>query len=58
MPVLDITVSLAEVLEVQGTPLKEPEIWAILCQSTELLQDLFIRGTFYIMTPIIVNHYM
>ncbi|KAL5018640.1 hypothetical protein ScPMuIL_004362 [Solemya velum] len=44
MPVLDITVSLAEILEVQGTPIKEPEIWAILCQSTELLQDLFIRG--------------
>ncbi|XP_030880045.1 tyrosine-protein phosphatase non-receptor type 13 [Leptonychotes weddellii] len=34
-------VSLAEALEVRGGPLQEEEIWAILNQSAESLQELF-----------------
>ncbi|XP_056289173.1 tyrosine-protein phosphatase non-receptor type 13 [Pseudoliparis swirei] len=34
-------VSLAEALEVRGGPLQEEEVWAVLSQSAESLQDLF-----------------
>ncbi|XP_074084717.1 tyrosine-protein phosphatase non-receptor type 13 isoform X9 [Macrotis lagotis] len=34
-------VSLAEALEVRGGPLQEEEIWAVLSQSAESLQELF-----------------
>uniref|UniRef100_A0A2K5KXU7 Protein tyrosine phosphatase non-receptor type 13 n=1 Tax=Cercocebus atys TaxID=9531 RepID=A0A2K5KXU7_CERAT len=34
-------VSLAEALEVRGGPLQEEEIWAVLNQSAESLQELF-----------------
>ncbi|XP_066243190.1 tyrosine-protein phosphatase non-receptor type 13 isoform X3 [Saccopteryx leptura] len=34
-------VSLAEALEVRGRPLQEEEIWAVLNQSAESLQELF-----------------
>ncbi|XP_034047388.1 tyrosine-protein phosphatase non-receptor type 13 isoform X2 [Thalassophryne amazonica] len=34
-------VSLAEALEVRGGPLLEEEVWALLSQSAESLQDLF-----------------
>ncbi|XP_029411167.1 tyrosine-protein phosphatase non-receptor type 13 isoform X1 [Nannospalax galili] len=34
-------VSLAEALEVRGGPLQEEEIWAVLNQSAETLQELF-----------------
>jgi hypothetical protein len=44
MPVLNITVSLSEVLEVRDGPLTETEIWALLCQSAEALQDVFMAG--------------
>lgn len=37
-------VSLAEALEVRGGPLQEEEIWAILNQSAESLQELFRKG--------------
>lgn len=37
-------VSLAEALEVRGGPLQEEEIWAVLNQSAESLQELFRRG--------------
>uniref|UniRef100_A0A7N6BXJ4 Protein tyrosine phosphatase non-receptor type 13 n=1 Tax=Anabas testudineus TaxID=64144 RepID=A0A7N6BXJ4_ANATE len=34
-------VSLAEALEVRGGPLQEEEVWAVLSQSAESLQELF-----------------
>ncbi|XP_058472827.1 tyrosine-protein phosphatase non-receptor type 13 isoform X1 [Solea solea] len=34
-------VSLAEALEVRGGPLQEEEVWAVLSQSVESLQELF-----------------
>ncbi|XP_013861930.1 tyrosine-protein phosphatase non-receptor type 13 isoform X2 [Austrofundulus limnaeus] len=34
-------VSLAEALQVRGGPLQEEEVWALLSQSAESLQDLF-----------------
>lgn len=37
-------VSLAEALEVRGGPLQEEEIWAVLNQSAESLQEVFRRG--------------
>nr|XP_006115399.1 tyrosine-protein phosphatase non-receptor type 13 isoform X4 [Pelodiscus sinensis] len=37
-------VSLAEALEVRGGPLKEEEIWAVLNQSAESLQELFRKA--------------
>ena len=37
-------VSLAEALEVRGGPLQEEEVWAVLSQSAESLQELFRRG--------------
>ncbi|KAJ8286648.1 hypothetical protein GJAV_G00041540 [Gymnothorax javanicus] len=36
-------VSLAEALEVRGGPLQEDEVWAVLSQSAESLQELFHR---------------
>lgn len=36
--------SLAEALEVRGGPLQEEEIWAVLNQSAESLQELFRKG--------------
>lgn len=53
MPVPNITVSLSEVLEVRGSPLTETEIWALLCQGAELLQDLFITGKIEINVEVI-----
>ncbi len=44
MPDMEIRVSLAEALEVRGGPLEEAEIWAVMCQATEALQDLFFSG--------------
>ncbi|CAH6881685.1 Ptpn13 [Phodopus roborovskii] len=38
-------VSLAEALEVRGGPLQEEEIWAVLNQSAESLQELFRRAS-------------
>lgn len=38
-------VSLAEALEVRGGPLLEEEVWAVLSQSAESLQELFHKGT-------------
>lgn len=34
-------VSLAEALEVRGGPLQEEEVWAVLSQSADSLQELF-----------------
>ncbi len=44
MPGVNLQVALSEVLEVRGSPLTESEIWSVLCQATEALQDLFLRG--------------
>ncbi|XP_021104510.1 tyrosine-protein phosphatase non-receptor type 13 isoform X18 [Heterocephalus glaber] len=38
-------VSLAEALEVRGGPLQEEEIWAVLNQSAESLQELFRKDS-------------
>ncbi|XP_066566845.1 tyrosine-protein phosphatase non-receptor type 13 isoform X2 [Amia ocellicauda] len=37
-------VSLAEALEVRGGPLEEDEVWAVLSQSAESLQELFRKA--------------
>uniref|UniRef100_A0A8C0FU12 Tyrosine-protein phosphatase non-receptor type 13 n=1 Tax=Bubo bubo TaxID=30461 RepID=A0A8C0FU12_BUBBB len=42
--VSNMHVSLAEALEVRGGPLQEEEIWAILNQSAESLQELFRKA--------------
>lgn len=44
MPVYCIPVTLAEVLEVQGTALNESELWALLYAASKSLLDLLIRG--------------
>ncbi|KAL4617322.1 tyrosine-protein phosphatase non-receptor type 13 isoform X9 [Arapaima gigas] len=47
-------VSLAEALEVRGGPLQEEELWAVLCQSAECLQELLRRdgsGLGFIISP-------
>ncbi|GFS83111.1 FERM and PDZ domain-containing protein 2 [Nephila pilipes] len=45
MPVLEnVQVSLHEVLEVRGQPLEEWELWGILFQTTQAVQDIFLRG--------------
>lgn len=50
MPALTAnTVTLEEVLEVRGGPLTEEELWAVLSQSCEALQDVFQRGMVDIM---------
>lgn len=36
--------SLAEALEVRGGPLQEEEVWAVLNQSADSLQELMRRG--------------
>nr|XP_042895461.1 tyrosine-protein phosphatase non-receptor type 13 [Parasteatoda tepidariorum] len=45
MPVLEnVQVSLNEILEVRGNPLKEYELWGLLFQTTQAVQDIFLRG--------------
>ncbi|XP_074647545.1 tyrosine-protein phosphatase non-receptor type 13-like [Tubulanus polymorphus] len=39
MPGLDLQVSLAEALEVRVVPITEGELWAVLCQTAETIQD-------------------
>ncbi|XP_076444259.1 tyrosine-protein phosphatase non-receptor type 13-like isoform X5 [Babylonia areolata] len=38
------SVSLSDILEVRGGPLREREVWALLCQSAAAIQDFFIKG--------------
>ncbi|KAK3601912.1 hypothetical protein CHS0354_041851 [Potamilus streckersoni] len=44
MPAFSVVVTLSDVLEVRGGPLSETEIWGVLCQGAEVLQDLFTAG--------------
>ncbi|KAL8588982.1 hypothetical protein ACOMHN_065764 [Nucella lapillus] len=44
MPTVPIAVSIADILEVRGGPLREREVWALLCQSAAAVQDFFIKG--------------
>ncbi|XP_078386842.1 FERM and PDZ domain-containing protein 2 isoform X2 [Cetorhinus maximus] len=46
-------VTLAEVLEARGGPIEDNEIWALLLQATELLQENAVEGTpfSYIICP-------
>ncbi|XP_078576215.1 tyrosine-protein phosphatase non-receptor type 13-like isoform X2 [Branchiostoma floridae x Branchiostoma japonicum] len=45
MPVsVSLQVSLEEALQVRAGPLQEGEVWGVLCQSAEALQDLFLKG--------------
>ncbi|GIY65678.1 FERM and PDZ domain-containing protein 2 [Caerostris darwini] len=45
MPVLEnVQVSLNEILEVRGQPLEEWELWSVLFQTTQAVQDIFLRG--------------
>lgn len=43
MPILGISVSLYDIVENSG-PLTEADIWGVLCQGAESIQDLFFRG--------------
>ena len=52
MPGLSLHVVLSEALEVRGGPLVEEELWAVLTQATEALQDLFLTGQFILFTYI------
>lgn len=45
MPSLNsLPLSLSEILETHRGPLRELEIWALLCQCAEAMQDLLIKG--------------
>ncbi|XP_048472140.1 FERM and PDZ domain-containing protein 2-like [Rhincodon typus] len=46
-------VTLAEVLEARGSPMEDDEIWALLLQATEVLQENVLEGTpcHYILSP-------
>jgi len=45
MPVYSIPVTLAELLEVQGTALSDSELWALLYASSQSLSRLFTQGS-------------
>lgn len=44
MPSATITVSVSEVLEVRDGPLTDIEIWAVLKEAIEALQEIFLAG--------------
>ena len=44
MPSVTVTVSVSEVLEVRDGPLTDIEIWAVLKEASEALQDIFLAG--------------
>ena len=45
MPVLEnVQVTLTEVLQVRGHSLEEWELWSVLFQTTETVQDICLRG--------------
>lgn len=45
MPGVDsVQISLCDALQVNGKPLQEEQLWSVLCQSTETIQDVFLKG--------------
>ena len=44
MPGVSVQVALSETLEVLGAPLSETQLWALLLQTAEALQDQFLHG--------------
>ena len=45
MPIYSLPLTLAELLEVQGTALNDSELWALLYATSKSLSDLFSQGT-------------
>lgn len=41
------TVTVADILELRADGLTEPEVWALLSQSIEALQALFLSGKLF-----------
>ena len=54
MPGIHLEVALAEALEVRGAPLKEDELWGVLTQAAEALQDFFLTGRSSLALTIII----
>ena len=40
----DVEVGLGEVLEVNGAPLQEHQLWAVLAHTAQTIQDLYLTG--------------
>lgn len=54
MPALTAnSITLDEILEVRAGPLKEDELWAVLSQASEALQDVLIKGK--LATDVVLN---
>ena len=45
----DVEVGLGEALEVKGQPLQEQQLWAVLSQAADTVQDLYLSGKQWIL---------